>query len=47
MSNAIDIIALCISFTHNIIQTMSHSNDNLTDINFKFFDNLVNYTTFE
>ena len=47
MSNAIDILALCISFTHNIIQTISHSHDNLTDINFKFLVNLVNYTTLE
>ena len=26
---------------------MSHSHDNLRDINFKFLDNLVNYTTLE
>ena len=47
MSNAIDILALRISFTYNTFQTMSHSHDTLTDINFKFLDNLVNYTTLE
>ena len=46
MSNAIDILALRI--TCNItFKTMSHSHDTLTDINFKFLDNLVNYTTLE
>ena len=46
MSNAIDILALHIT-CNNTFQTMSHSHDNLTDINFNFVDNLVNYTTLE
>ena len=46
MSIAIDILALRIT-CNNTFQTMSHSHDTLTDINFKFLDNLVNYTTLE
>ena len=46
MSNTIDILALRIT-CYNTFQTMSHSHDTLTDINFKFLDSLVNYTTLE
>ena len=46
MSNAIVILALRITCNNNF-QTMSHSHDILTDKNFKFSDNLVNYTTLE
>ena len=46
MSNAIDMLALRIT-CNNTFQIMSHSHDTLTDINFKFLDNLINYTTLE
>ena len=46
MSNTIDILVLRIT-CNNTFQTMIHSHDTLSDINFKFLDNLVNYTTLE
>ena len=46
MSNTIDILVLRIT-CNNTFQTMSHSHDTLTELNFKFLDNLVNYTTLE
>ena len=46
MSNSKDILALRIT-CNNTFQIMSRSHDTLTDINFKFLDNPVNYTTLE
>ena len=46
MSNEIDILTLRIT-CNNTFRIMSHSHDTLTDINFEFLDNLVNYITLE